>query len=138
MAVGLQTNFRDPRFQRMLLQERASRPYAALPVTGAATRQWVGQDLDTRLRLEEIGLSSKLRMGHAQHRDRLLKLREKELRDQGNMLPWEVGVGLGTAGIGGLMGMRQRRRTEELAALRQQQFETHLSLLRQIAAQKRL
>lgn len=129
--VNLQTNFRDPRFQRALLAERAARPFAALPTTGAATREFVGQDLDTRLAFARTGLESRLAMAQAGAERERIKLQRKSLRTQERMLPIQTGIGLITAGIGGLMGMREKRRIREREALESRRHSDLMGMMSQ-------
>jgi hypothetical protein len=129
--VGLQTNFRDPRFQRMLLNERAARPHAALPVTGAATSKFAGQDLDTRLALARTGLESRLGLTWSMHRRVMNEYRMRGLQEQEKMLPWQIGVGIGTMGLGHLFGQRKKQRVAEQSALEAARHAELMDLMRE-------
>lgn len=138
MPVGLQTNFRDPRFQEALLAERASRPFHALPTSGRATREFVGQDLDTRLAFQRIGLQSKMGNARLKQQKFMLGLEKDKLKDRKQMLPWQIGIGGLTSGIAMWEGHRRSKMLAQENALRGQQHNDMMAGLREIAIQRRI
>jgi hypothetical protein len=112
MSLGLRTNFNDPRFQRALLEERASRPYSALPVAGRATSEFVNMDLATRLQLHQLGLQSRLQDEYLRAGNFEIKMAERELRGRQRELPVQMAVG-GVMGLASLLEGRRRAKLEK-------------------------
>lgn len=135
MASSLQMNYRDPRFMRMLQQEAASRPNAAIPTRGRATSAFVNQQMRKQGQFDRIGLMSQIhkddmmmqgkRLKFDQKRfDASQKWAKKDLRQRDLNLKGQIGVGLAT---GLLSAMEGRRQAQEMAKTNKMAQEIHNS-----------
>lgn len=134
MAIGLQSNFNDPRFQRALLAERASRPYAALPTAGAATAGFAGQDLATRLAFNRIGLEGLRARRQLKQSGWELDLKRKALKERkSEFLPsmlMKGGMGLWSL----LEGKKAAQQQAKETALKRAYYESQIAAANRMAA----
>jgi hypothetical protein len=142
MLSSLQINYRDPRFMRMLQQEAASRPYAALPTRGKATDAFVDQQMRKKAAFDRLGLESKIHEDDMAHKYKLLKFDQKQfkagekwakknLRQRRTNMLGQIGVGMGTGLLSALEG---RRQAKEIAETNRRAQQMHDSIMATNAA----
>ena len=134
--LSSQINYRDPRFMRMLQQEQAARPYAAIPTRGAATRAFVNQQEAKNLAFARIGLQSKIAADNLKYNYKVLDYQKKQA---GKEIDARKNAMYGTLGMGALTGiysaLQGKYQSDQLMAqaLQQQKFNNDLlDLQRQI------
>ena len=144
MASSLQMNYRDPRFMRMLQQEAASRPYAAIPTRGRATDAFVNQQMQKQGAFDRIGLQSQihdddmmmrnkyLKFDQKQH-DATMKWANKRLRQDKQNLRGQIGVGLGIGLLSTIEGRRQAQAMKKTNAMAQEIHDSNMAIRAAIA-----
>ena len=141
MASSLRMNYRDPRFMRMLQQEAASRPNAAIPTRGRATAAFVNQQMQKQGAFDRIGLASQIHQDDMMMKDKYLqfdqtrhrasqKWAKKDIRQRKTNLKGQIGMGLG---MGLLSAIEGKRRSDVLAETNRQAQANHDALMAQNA-----
>lgn len=94
-------NYKDPRFQQLLMRRAAMTPYGGTQRVNKETAAWAGDQTKTLLNLGEV--SDRDKMNKALMREMLFKsgMAEKRLGlDEGYLGLRERGIGLGERGLG--------------------------------------
>lgn len=123
---SLQMNYRDPRFWRAMQQEQASRPNALLPTRGAATSNFVNNQMGFLGAMDKLGLQKRIFEDDLAYKNKVLQFEKHKanvgLRMGKNDLEHAKQNMYGQLGIGGLTsiwsayeGRRQRLALEKQA-----------------------
>lgn len=139
MASSLQMNYRDPRFMRMMQQEAAGRPYAALPTRGRATSAFVDQQMQKQGQFDRIGLASQIHEDDMMMRNKYLKFDQKkhkasqkwaykQLRQDKQNLKGQIGIGLGMGLLSAMEGKRQAQAMAKTNAMAQEIHDSNMAI----------
>lgn len=114
----------QPMFQReMLRQHSKSSMQGNRTKTRGIQSRLAEMDLARKAAFRDIGLTQK--RSDLAHAGRMAghKIQKKALKQRKKQLPWQIGIGAGTAILSGLEGQRRKQVIADQAALEQERFD---------------
>ena len=135
IAIG-GPNYSSPEFQRLLLKEAQSRPYAAIKNVGGAQAQWSEADAARRIAFARLGLASQIAKQNEAFNSAQLRMSEKALKERKKTFPWVIGLGGLTTLYGAYSGAKNAAAANETTQMQLQQAAATNALLQRIALAK--